>query len=101
MAVMAGNKCRVWVETPNGEVMEVAAFCAEISVSMSYEGLVQTHLEFDSFDSAIWTDRESFHAKLSARKDAPEWKCGYCGRPNQKHDETCKSCGAVRSFIYA
>jgi len=29
-----------------------------------------------------------------------EWRCDYCGRPNGKHAETCKSCGGVRSFLY-
>ena len=29
-----------------------------------------------------------------------EWRCDYCGRPNGRHAETCKSCGGVRSFLY-
>ena len=37
---------------------------------------------------------------LRELRSAMEWSCVYCGRPNQRIDEICKSCGAVRWFLY-
>ena len=37
---------------------------------------------------------------IKNESNASEWQCPYCQRPNKRKDETCKSCGAVRPFIY-
>ena len=101
IAVRAGDKCKVWVETPDGRVIEFSAVSTRIDMHMPYSGLVETHIEFDTFDSIAWKEKDAFRRQLKEEKSASEWKCDYCGRPNKAHDETCKSCGAVWSFIYA
>lgn len=94
---MIDQKCRVWLETPDGKVIEATAVYASISVNMESYGISRTRMELEVLGTPLWVDRPSFQHKL---RHAAEWQCGYCGRPNARQREMCAGCGAVRPFIY-
>lgn len=108
----SAGKTKVYIETPDGMLKEITGYMVraeireevdwddvtslsdtvpvylkgpvEIEMSLEFRGCQMTYSPMDLF----------------AKRTAQEWKCDYCGRPNQRRDETCKSCGAVRSFIW-
>ncbi len=101
MVMAIGNKCKVYLETPQGAMIEVPA----ISYSLSYrspwgDGPTEVEMSFKALGDVTWLDQAAWEKTVEERHSAKEWKCDYCGRPNDRKDETCKSCGAVRSFVY-
>ena len=100
MAQIVGNRFKVYIEDQQGRVMEVPAIAASVSMNMEYGDFIRTRIELDAIGDVTWTSTDNWRGSIREKSIAPEWKCDYCGRPNQRKDEICKSCGAVRSFIY-
>ena len=101
MAVRCGESAQIWMQTKDGVMIELTGMVREYSLSSSITGLIEMDLSIVSGDgdmSLLFND--SKHPKVSELRAQKEWQCSYCGRPNAKHRETCKSCGAVRPFIY-
>jgi hypothetical protein len=110
--ISAGSTCKIYMELPDGALFEmtsmVRSFNFQHTINMvdvteygdnhrSYiPSIGETTIELVGIQPGAWTDS----ANLRNRLQAPEWKCDFCGRPNEHDRETCRSCGAVRSFIY-
>ena len=101
-AVSVGNKYRVYLEDDSGNITELDAYAVSLSVTQSYmfygdpEFRGPHEYEINLRGVGELVTRQS----VLERRTLKEWKCTYCNRPNQRADETCKSCGAVRSFVY-
>lgn len=109
-----GNRYKVYIEDANGNVVEVPAIAASLTVQSETidttefgqpfrtlaGGQMRTRIELEADGAPTWIVADEWRNGLRNRLAAPEWKCDYCGRPNARERETCKSCGAVRSFIY-
>ncbi len=93
-----GDRYKVYVESEHGDLFEMTNVLSSISF-MGCEGIIRTTIDFIG-DGVPGLYRQVDRKEIKERISASEWKCDYCGRVNKKHDETCKSCGAVRSFIY-
>lgn len=110
--ISAGSKIKVYLEFEDGRIAEVNGSIdyltmnvvaksleddgAIVSASAAYSRNATIEISGDFFQYT----REAWDRVLEARRSSREWLCPYCGRPNNRNDETCKSCSAVRSFIY-
>lgn len=93
MAVQVAEKIKVYIETPGGTISEITGYVQSISVTCGYG---PTRTDISILGHSIITDRN----EITARRQAPEWKCDHCGRVNKMERTTCDGCGAGRSFIY-
>ena len=106
-----GEKCKVFIEKPNGTLMELTSVVESFSIAHKLEpvrsasfgdcyipGSVEMDIKLCGISPLIMTTGKELSSKV---KNDLEWKCDYCGRPNKRERETCESCGSVRSFIYA
>jgi len=98
--MILGNRFKVYIEDQRGRVMEVPTLAASITMESGYGDLVKTRIELEAIGEVKWTNADTWRGSIREISAAPEWKCNYCNRPNQRKDEVCKSCGAARSFIY-
>jgi hypothetical protein len=100
MAMAIGDKFKFYIETPDGRMMEIPVIVSNFSITVPFDDVC--HFEFAGISQKppIWLLQDDWQDSIETRKSSPEWKCDYCGRPNQRADETCKSCGSVRSFVY-
>jgi len=106
-AIMSGD-CIVTIEMPNGEAAhgKASSFSTTIrpieltvfgdSVRQFTHGNQSVDISF-TVDSLRWQPMENL---INSSKNSIEWKCDYCGTPNEKKNKTCNKCGAPRSFIY-
>ena len=94
--VIMGNKYKFYIEESNGTLYELTSFIESMMVEVPFDGCTRTTIEMISDEPMKMT----VHEEMKNKWKAPEWQCSFCGRPNERKDETCKSCGAVRSFIY-
>jgi hypothetical protein len=97
--IQLGRKYKVFVETDLGAVMEIPVVAFSMTMDASYDSLT-TEIQMRCVGSPSWQDNKHFIEQVHEKQNAPEWQCTYCGRPNNKVAEVCKSCGGVRSFIY-
>ena len=113
--ITTGEKCKVFIEKPDGSLLELTSVVESFSLSQTRDlidvtvfgnndrnyisGASHTEMEIKlcGIEPLITTTGKDLSSRA---KNALEWKCDYCGRPNSRTDETCKSCGSVRSFIY-
>jgi hypothetical protein len=113
--IATGEKCKVFIEKPDGSLLELTSVVESFSLSQKCDlvdatvfgnnnrnyisGVSHTEMEIKLYgiEPLIMTTGKDLSSRT---KNALEWKCDYCGRPNRREDETCKSCGSVRSFIY-
>src|SRR3990167_1693509 len=106
-----GKQCKVIIESPDGKIFEGQAYTLSISQEMldvsiygnlhkSFIPTGRTSLDMEIIGPLNWISKSHWQETVEERRSESEWQCGYCGRPNQRQDETCKSCGAVRSFVY-
>ena len=93
MAISMFGKHRVYIQSPDGETHEVTGHMTNMSLSQRYNGL--TELELTITGDGV---QHYLSGEIKERKATQEWCCDFCGRVNQRKDEYCKSCGAVRSF---
>jgi hypothetical protein len=104
--VPIGARYKVYLETGDGKVMECHAIASTISVQNLGGGAMwdtdraRTTITLEVLGAPTWILRDQWEEKIEEEKQASEWKCDYCGRPNQREDEACKSCNGLRSFIY-
>ena len=95
MSLIAGNNIKVFIEKSDGTLYDLDGMVTNVSMSYS-------HNEFVEFSiNGVSTGAVISHEEIKKKRTDKEWACTYCGRPNQRKDETCKSCGGVRSFLYA
>lgn len=112
--VTIGNKYKVIFEDEEGRVMEAPVIAMELSISREApfffndpvaEGMpalstLMYEINLRTTGNPLWIKKEDYKKRVVKRQKSCEWRCDFCGRPNQKADETCKGCGAVRSFLY-
>lgn len=106
MAIAVGQPYKVYFESSEGTLMEMSAQAVTINYyhdTLPYWG--SDSATKDYFPTGFSIELRGYGRPITRegimeRRTAPEWACSYCGRPNQRADETCKSCGAVRSFVY-
>lgn len=118
--IHAGEKVKVFFQTPDGSMMELTGLVDEIEVSYGRDFLDITSFG-DSSMKYLPCEPISMTVKMQGsgpmfetfgiestkkylqdkrEKFTKEWACDWCGRPNEKERTTCKGCGGVRSFIY-
>lgn len=93
MGIGVGERINVFVETADGKVYDLESMATSVEIRYSYDSVTEFTIH------GVCT-KAILSAQAKDMRTAREWKCTFCGRPNQRADETCKSCGAVRSFIY-
>lgn len=96
MKQLVGEKIKFWMQTEDGVTYELSGMVTQLSVGMTFDGPPQVEMTMLGLHPGIWSNS----SEIAKRRNAPEWKCDFCGRPNVKDRETCASCGAVRSFVY-
>ena len=99
MAINFVEQFKVYLEKNDGTVLAAPVSVAEISITSSFDGDVQTEIRLVSHEAVEWMyGKDLFN--LEVPQTNHEWKCTWCGRVNQRKDEVCKSCGGSRSFLY-
>lgn len=109
---MTGERVTVTIQYADGRMINMNAMMARLSeqIEMYPEFVIgeeplsvplrrKFYVEAEGFGSITDSYKETQEV-LEGFKTASEWKCAHCGRPNKRHEETCKSCGAVRPFLY-
>lgn len=91
-----GNTYRVYIEDSDGNLVEVTGIMRSMELSNDYYSLPVLTLSLSATQEILTTQYQD----VIERKHTTEWQCTYCQRVNQRADEVCKSCGAVRSIIY-
>lgn len=101
MAFQAGEKLKVIVETPDGQVIDLTGLVVSMSVSTGFSDMasVEMSMVVPSVDFVI-RSHDDWSFLLGEMRSAPEWKCDYCGGVNLKKHRKCESCGAHRTFLY-
>lgn len=112
MTIGYGKNMRVFVEQADGSLYQLDGTVTDVQVNYRAD-LVDVSTYGSGSPEFItgrrWAEFEIRGLSTSglitteartAMKTSSEWKCTYCGRPNKRSRETCKSCGAVRSFLY-
>lgn len=106
--INTGDKVRAYLEYPDGSIFEMNCITTQVSFQIEPmvhfyknepfidQGPIRTTIELEGISPGLLS-RNDFSKKLHTSK---EWMCAYCGRPNKREQETCCSCGAVRSFVY-
>ena len=92
--IMAGKQMKVFIELSDGTMYDLDGMATSVQLNSSYNGVVEFEIHGIS-DGAIMSYND-----IRQKRTASEWACTYCNRPNSRKDETCKSCGGVRSFLY-
>ena len=108
-SIKSGERYRVYLQDSRGVVFEVDAIAASIEVTTdminttSLGDLSSTFMPgHQTIDINLRGIGEAVVRNSRDMKQQPaEWKCAWCGRPNKRERETCKSCGAVRPFVYS
>jgi rubrerythrin len=107
-----GNKQKIFIEHQDGTVMEITGYVSNMTIEdrsdvidVTSFGDVRPKYMPGVRDIAMSLELVGCQTIYSSgmveqKRNSPEWRCDYCGRPNQREDETCKSCGAVRSIIW-
>jgi len=95
MAISVGEKVKIYVQTGD-RVLDLTGLITSYTFTSIVDDAVT--FEFSGFclESPFWSTAKEIIPDVTVQ----EWKCPYCKRPNRRKDETCKSCGAVRPFIY-
>lgn len=103
---MSGDKCKVYIEYPDGRLIEVNAIIMEIRSEVTCRtfagdpaGII-TDLNMRVIGDIEISQPWEWKNKLDARRSAIEWRCDYCDSVNMRHHRHCTKCGASRSFIY-
>jgi hypothetical protein len=91
---LIGNKYHVYIETSEGYIYDIDCLAVAMDVRNTYGGLNEWTITLEGLGGNI------SRGEMVKQRNAPEWVCTYCRRPNSRSQETCASCGAVRSFIY-
>lgn len=92
--IKASEKIKVFIEKSDGTLFDLDGMVTDVSISHTHRGFTQFSINGASTGGVISRD------EVREMKTSAEWKCTYCGRPNQRKDEACKSCGGARSFLY-
>jgi hypothetical protein len=111
--IKVGEKCKIYIEKPDGELIEMTSIVEGYSITQSLAEVtamgdreqsyiptsssVKMKIDLCGIGPLITTTGKNIS---SSARNSKEWKCDYCGRPNKRERETCESCGSVRSFIY-
>lgn len=104
-ATTLGERVKVYIQNKDGLVFEVHAYTTEVSMHQDYNGNVRTTIQLEAIDdNPRWVMGSRITENVQRDRQRGEWKCDYCGRANKftghADDETCTSCGSLRSFIY-
>ena len=115
MGGLAGQKLKVTLELPTGEVLSGTALAAQLDQRV--EPIDVTHLgdKYRSFISGfetwsltlegtgtpVWMGtRSQAIERQHEQRSAIEWECDYCGSVWPKAATKCIQCGGHRSFLY-
>lgn len=93
------EKIKVIIERENGIVYDLTGRIRSFSLTTDAYGSPPL-ISMDIYGDFASMSADDYAEKVKTARSSKEWKCDFCGRPNQRKDETCKSCGSVRSFIY-
>ena len=99
--IKIGERIKVYIERDDGAILETPGIIVSMELG-SDSGDISTRFRMETvgLGMPVWSSPGDWRSSLNKRHTAAEWLCDFCGRPNQRADETCKSCGAVRSFVY-
>lgn len=90
---------KVYLEKNDGTVLAAPVRVEYISMSSDFDGTHKTEIGLVADGPVNWMLGKEFTAK-EVEQTKEEWLCTWCGRPNGRADEVCKSCGGSRSFLY-
>jgi hypothetical protein len=100
---MMDGVAKLTLEFPDGRVYEMDAIATDINYSCDvlFDGVRgREEVEIICRGAGAMISRNEYVEEIKAKRVSSEWECSFCHRPNQRSDEICKSCGAVRPFIY-
>ncbi|MFA5714381.1 MAG: hypothetical protein WC998_01400 [Candidatus Paceibacterota bacterium] len=100
MIGILGKKVKCIIQAEDGTTFDISSCVTQIDVQTMLNERVKVDIEMIGNSAMLQSTRNEYLEITKDKKSSSEWKCDFCGRPNKKADETCKSCGAVRSFIY-
>ena len=108
-----GKEIFVSFELPSGETFQAKGLVAAIHVERAprirtYADPIGTanyypttwRAEISGTGEPLWQSRPTVEKKAKARAEAPEWKCPYCGAPNDRRVKRCGGCGAFRPWAW-
>ncbi len=90
---------KLYVVQPDGMVYDIGGYMVSLEISTTIGHHNTVSLEIVDADVSMLLGKE-IAANVKAQRSTAEWRCPFCGRPNQRADEVCKSCGGVRPFLY-
>jgi hypothetical protein len=113
MRNLLDGQLKVYIERPDGTVIEMTGVATSLSVSHDIGYLTSidsaydlTHGSRHSYEliiqgtgSPVYTSKQ-WRKEVTARRTASEWMCDYCESPNFRKDRFCTQCGKARSFLY-
>ena len=101
MPILRDNQIKLYMETKDGHVLELTGNVVGMSTTYDWNDIGgRTTVDLRLVGLEKWFTSSFMRDQVAAKTHAVEWHCDYCGRANSREQQTCKSCGAVRSFIY-
>ena len=101
MAVLIKEKFKVYLERSDGSVLAAPAVLEEVTVDtgcLYSDHEVSTKIILRAVGAPQWILGSDFLEHEIVRTEE-EWMCTWCGRPNRRENEVCKSCGGARSLL--
>lgn len=99
MAVACGEKVKVFIQSPDGRVMEVNSVAISINMERDISLISRTRIELEAIGPITWMSNDLFNTAIRMRRSAKEYRCSWCGSPNKIHRTHCSQCGGARDFI--
>ena len=104
MAIACGQNLKVQVTSPEGHVIEMSGLVSRLDINSSFNEVVVAEFtvmcEPERLFEWFGNNGSDYREHVIEARKSTEWQCDFCGRPNKRERETCKSCNAVRPFIY-
>ena len=100
MTLSVGEKIKLYLETPTGEVFEMTSYLKSLSINRSYNSQTEVNIDLIGIEPGNWSKTSEYREKLKENRSSHEWKCDYCKQVNLRQDLSCQHCGGVRSFVY-
>lgn len=99
MSITFFEQYKVYIEKNDGTVLTMPVSVQSISVNSGFDGRFESEIILRGVGNPVWSMGSNVLSENTSMTDE-EWKCTWCGRPNRREDEVCKSCGGARSFLY-
>ena len=98
-AIPFGEQVKVWIQTPDGRVLEVPCVATPISHTMREDRFQRPHIELEAVMPPTWMSTDLYNQALKIRRTAKEYRCSWCGSPNKIHRTHCVQCCGARDFL--